>query len=93
MENKIINERISNAWKLAASPLLTLDDCDGKYYAGYVGDKIAIFEKQPDIPPRVIVYFPGTEDGRIASERICDSLNDPTGKTLSLDELLSSEKK
>lgn len=93
MMNKQLKKSISAAWKLAASPLLTLDDCDGKYYAGYVGDKIAIFEKRPDIPPRVIVYFPGTEDGRIASERICDSLNDPTGKTLSLDELLSSEKK
>lgn len=89
-KKKAVKRLVSNAWKLAATPALTLDDCDGKYYAGYVGDKIAIFEKNDGIPPRVIVYFPGTSDGKIAAERVCDSLNLPIAE-ISIDDTLSFE--
>lgn len=37
-----------------------------------------------------IVYFPGTSDGKIASERVCDSLNLPIAE-ISIDDTLSFE--
>ena len=89
-ERKALGKLISNAWKLATSPMLTLEDCDGKYYAGYVGDKIAIHEKADGIPPRIIAYFPATPDGKIAAERVCDSLNLPP-EEMSVDDSLSFE--
>lgn len=77
-------ERINNAYRLAIGPVLTLDDCDGRYYTSYVGEKIAALEKNEGVPPRVVAYFPATPDGLIAAERFVDSLN---GSTLDDDDL------
>ena len=91
-DTKTKRKLVDNAWKLALGPVLPLDECDSKdrYYAGYVGDKIAIHEKGKNIPPRVVAYFPGTNDGAIAAARVCDSLNCPIEK-ISIDEALSFE--
>lgn len=72
-------QRINNAYSLAIGPILTLDDCEERYYTSYVGDKIAVLEKNQNLPPRVIAYFPATNDGLIAAERFVDSLNGTTG--------------
>jgi hypothetical protein len=98
-DTKAKRRLINNAWKLAIGPTLSLDDGEGRYYAGYVGDKIAIHEKGEGILPRVIAYFPGTDDGVIAASRICDALNlnltisstDEEYEKLSIDEVLSFE--
>ena len=85
-----LKDRIANARSLAIGPILEPDDCDRdkRYYIGYAADKIATFEKNDGIPPRVIANFPPTADGRIAAERFVDDLNgDPIG-----DDDLSSEK-
>lgn len=83
-----MKQKINNAYSLAISPILDTDDCDGRYYLGYDGGKIAVHEKNTEIPPRVIAYFPATEDGKIAAERFVDSKNnDPIS-----DELMSFEK-
>ena len=83
-----MNQRMNNAYSLALSPILDIDDCDERYYLGYDDGKIAVHEKNADIPPRVIAYFPATEDGKIAAERFVDSKNnDPIS-----DELMSFEK-
>lgn len=68
-------QRINNAYSLAIGPILTPDDCEGRYYTSYVGDKIAVLEKNQNLPPRVIAYFPATNDGLIAAERFVDSQN------------------
>ena len=41
-DTKAKRKLINNAWKLAIGPTLSPDDGEGRYYAGYVGDKIAI---------------------------------------------------
>ncbi len=81
-------QKINNAYHLAIGPILTADDCDGRYYTSYVGDKIAVLEKNKDVPPRIIAYFSSTEDGLIAAERLVDSLN----KTSLAEDYLSFEK-
>ena len=73
-----LKERLNNAYRLAIGPILDVNDCNGRYYTSYVGDKIAALEKNKDVPPRVIAYFAATPDGLIAANRFVDSLNETT---------------
>ena len=82
-------EAIRNACKLSVGPILPHDDCDERYYIGYAEGRIAIFEKNEGIPPRIIAYFQPTEDGRIAANRYANSLN---GGENYAEETLSFEK-
>ena len=91
-ELKLIDEKISNAWKLSIGPSLANCDVDGRYYVGLVGDKIAIHETLKVGLARIVAYFPHTADGKIAALRCCDSLNSPKDEVIEIYEDLSFEK-
>ncbi len=94
-ERKLIRQRIKNAMNLALGPILELkelsDTPQAKYFTSYVNERIAIIERTEDSPMRTIAIFPATEDGKIAANRYCDSLNSEDG-LVSTDDLLSFEK-